>query len=141
MLTTLTKFSVQGHKWVKVLIRSVLRVLTISAYQLYIGAYEYPRYAYERHLFLPFSRTVSRLQVILQILIVEVCLGTTRAFLVPYKSVIIWPLFTGLLMGAQILFCIEDLGAVFAFDRSFLSWVFLCAFNLPRAGNFLLQPS
>ena len=112
----LTNFSVQGHKWVSVLIRSVLQALTISAYRMYIGTCKNSSGTYKRHLFLPSSGTVDRLQVILQIFIMEISFGTVGAFLIPHQVIIIRPLFAGLLMGAQIFLGIEGFGAVFAFN-------------------------
>ena len=64
---------------------------------------------------------MGRFQMVLQVFVMEVCLGTMRAFLVPYKIVIIWPLFEGLLMGAQILFALKTLGQYLHLTCSFLS--------------------
>ena len=71
-------------------------------------------------------RCMGRFQVVLQVFIVEVCLGTMGAFFVPYQTVIIWPLLAGLLMGGQIHFCIEDLRTVLAFDLLLAVGLLVC---------------
>ena len=64
-----------------------------------------------------------------------------RAYFVPHQTVIIWPLLAGLLMGGQILFCIEDLGTVLALDLLLLAVGLLVSIEPSQAGNFLLHPS
>ena len=90
--------------------------------------------------FVTSPRCMGRFQVVLQVFIMEVYLGTMGAFLVPYQTVIIWPLLAGLLMGGQILFCIEDLRTVLAFDLILLAVGFLVCIQPSKGRKLLTAP-